>query len=96
MIKQIFYTGFNDIFVTPLRRGRKEKLKTIKFSSEIKDHSHFYEIWFEFVNLENQKFSSEKRTIDCSKICDDRGYVQKDLVIEKLMEILTQEVTKII
>jgi hypothetical protein len=96
MIKQIFYTGFNDNFVTPLRKGKKEKLKTIRFSSEIKDHSHFYELWFEFVNLENKKFSSEKRNIDCSKICDDRGYVQKDLVIEKLKEIISQEISKII
>ncbi len=95
LIKQIFYSGFNESYVNKIRHGKKEKLKLIKISSEIKDYSKDYDLWFDFITSDGLKIQSEKRQIDCTKVCDERGYVQNDKVIEEFEKILKEEIQKI-
>ena len=94
MIKQIFYTGFNEAYVSKIRNGKKEKLKYIKISSEIKDHSHFYEIWFEFVQVNGEIISSDRIRIDCTELCDDRGYVIKSAIFDRFKKNLEEQLAK--
>ena len=96
MIKQIFYAGFNENFVSKLRHGKKEKLKLLRISSDIQDYSSHYEIWIDFITASGHKIQSEKRKIDCTKICDERGYVVKEVVYQVFRDILTEELVKII
>jgi hypothetical protein len=94
MIKQSFYTGYNEEFVSKLRYGKREKLRLIRISSEIKDNSHLYELWFDFILTNGQQISSEKVNIDCTTIFNERGYVQKDLVNDQFKKILEEQLTK--
>ena len=95
MIKQIIYSGFNENFVNKIRHGKKEKMKMIKISSDIQEYSTLYTLWFDFITNSGMKIQSEKRTIDCTKICDDRGYILKDVVYDMFKNILSEELMKI-
>jgi len=93
MIKQTFYTGIGEKYVQNLRQGNKEKLKAIKLSSEIKDYDHLYQMWIEFVTLEGRIVKSEIFKLDCTKVCDEKGYVNRDLVFQQFKKIFDEELT---
>jgi hypothetical protein len=94
MIKQTFYTGYNNEIVSKVIYSRSQKLNSIRISSEIKDHSHFYELWFEFIATSGQFIPSDRITIDCTELCDERGYVVKSSVTKKFKTILDEQLAK--
>jgi hypothetical protein len=81
--------------VNKIRTGKREKLKLFKISSDIQEHSSIYEIWFDFVTTAGLKIQSEKCKIDCTEVCDERGYIIREKVNEIFRQILTQEISKI-
>jgi len=75
--------------------GKREKLKLLKISSDIQEHSSNYEIWFDFVTNAGLKIHSEKSKIDCTQVCDEKGYIIREKVDEIFKTILTGEISKI-
>ncbi len=94
MIKQIFYSGYNEEIVSKVIYSKSQKLKLIRISSEIKDYSQFYELWFDFITTNGQAVPSDRITVDCTELCDERGYVVKSAVIRKFKSILDEQLTK--
>ena len=64
-------------------------------NSEIKDRSVIYNLWFEFVTVEGKVFKSETSQINCTEVCDEMGYVHRDIVAKKFDDILNKEIVKI-
>jgi hypothetical protein len=91
VVKQSFYTGSNENYYSKLRYGKKEKLKCVRLSSEIKDYSHIYDLWFEFITLDGRKIQSQKVEVDCTKLCDEMGHVNSDLVFQQFKTILDDQ-----
>jgi hypothetical protein len=93
VIKSIFYTGSNENYITKLRYGKKEKLESIRLSSEIKEYSHIYNLGFELITLDGRIIPTEKVELDCTKLCDEMGYVNSDLVSKQFKSILDDQLT---
>ena len=93
MVKLSFYTGSNQEYFSKIRKEKKEKLKAIRLSSEIRDHSHIYNLWIEFITLDGRHVQSDKVEFNCVKLCDVRGYVNRDMVFKQFKEIFDQELT---
>ena len=95
-IKNTFYCGINSSFCVKLRPKKHHEIKEIRINSEIKERTALYNIWFDFVTLEEGKiFTSEVSTIDCTKVCDERGFVSREEVVKYFDEILKKEVAKV-
>jgi hypothetical protein len=95
VIKQSFYTGSNEEYISKLRYGKKEKLNYLRISSEIKDYSPVYILWFDFITQNGLKLTSDKIEVDCTKLCDERGYVNNELVTEQFKTILDDQLKHI-
>lgn len=91
MIKQSFYTGTSENYFNKLRYAKKEKLKCIRISSEIKDYCHMYNLWFDFITLDGRKIQSEKVEVDCTKLCDERGNVKSEMVFQQFKSIFDHQ-----
>jgi hypothetical protein len=95
VIKQSFYTGFSNSYTQDVRKGRNVPIKNIRISSDIKDHSHQYNFWVEFITKTGDSVIPEKIVLDCTKLCDEKGYVIKNLVHtifkEKFNELLSHK-----
>jgi len=91
VIKQSFYTGSSENYFNKLRYAKKEKLKCIRISSEIKDFSHIYNLWFDFITLDGRKIQSEKIDVDCTKLCDERGHVKIEIVFQQFKSIIDNQ-----
>lgn len=89
MIKQIFYSGSKEGFTR-----YSSQIKLIHISSEIKDHSKFYEIWFDFTTIKGKNINSDRLSLDCSELCDDRGYVVKSIVQQKFKNLIEDQIEK--
>jgi hypothetical protein len=90
MIKNTFYTGISNS--DGFRYGRV--IKSFKINSEIKDHSHLYILWFEFITKDNKVIETEKFQVDASTLCDVKGYVQKEFVESTFSKIFEQQLTQ--
>lgn len=93
IIKTIFYIGGNENYFSKLRYGKKEKLKCVRLSSEVKEHSHIYNLGFEFETLDGRIIPTDKIELDCTKLCDERGYVNANLVTKQFKSILDDQLT---
>ena len=96
VIGNIFYIGSNENFCQKYRRTKHNKVKEIIFHSDIEEKdSSIYDLWFDFITLENgKKITSEKQQIKCTEVYDERGYIHKDNVIKLFMNIFKKEVAK--
>ena len=95
-IKNTFYCGINSSYCSKLRAKKHHVIKEIRMNSEIKDRSVIYNLWFEFVTVEGGKvFKSAISQIDCTEVCDEMGYVHRDIVAKKFDDILNKEMVKI-
>ena len=97
LLDTIFYIGSNTNFCKKFRKNKHYSIKEIKFHSTIDEKTPFiYEIWFEFITLENNKiFISKKNKIDCTKVYDERGYLHEERVIQSFKSIFKREIKQI-
>ena len=96
VISNVFYIGSNPDYCQKLRPRKHYKIKEIVINSEIKDKTSTYNIWFNFTALQdNKKFNSEIRKIDCTKVYDERGFIDKEATNRFFKSILDEEVSKI-
>ena len=96
IIKNTFYVGNNSSYCDKARKGKHHQIKEIQINSEVKDRTVIYDIWFVFqVHENNQTFTSEKYTIDCTKVYDERGYAVKEEIIKYFNDILKNALTKV-
>ena len=78
VISNIFYIGNNPDYCQKIRPRKHYKIKEIIINSEIKDKTSIYNIWFNFSVIQDNKiFKSEIRQIDCTKVYDERGFIDK-------------------
>jgi hypothetical protein len=95
VIKQAIYTGYSEEYFTSQRRGKREKIKYFRINSDMKDNTQFYLIWFDFITQTGQKVTSpEKFEIDCTECFDERGYVFKDVLINKFKNMFHEQLAK--
>lgn len=83
----MFYYGSNVDYCANYRKGRRFKIKELKMNSEVKDRTHIYNIWFDFITHEGYKYTSPIKTIDCTTVCDERGYMNKDSIVKAFTQI---------
>ena len=97
LIKNIFYIGSNFEYCKKFRKNKQYSIKEIKFHSNIDEKNPFiFEIWFDFITLEDNKtFISKKKKIDCTKVYDERGYLHIERVIHSFKSIFKKEIKKI-
>lgn len=87
LIKDMFYYGSNVEYCSLYRKGKRFKIKEMKINSEVKDRTYVYNIWFDFITLEGHKFKSPVKTIDCTTVCDERGYMIKDNIVKAFTQL---------
>ena len=96
VISNIFYIGNNPDYCQKTRPRKHYKIKEIIINSEIKDKTSIYNIWFNFsVVQDNKIFKSEIRQIDCTKVYDERGFIDKEATNKFFKTILNEELAKI-
>ena len=96
VISNIFYIGNNPDYCQKIRPRKHYKIKEIIINSEIKDKTSIYNIWFNFSVIQDNKiFKSEIRQIDCTKVYDERGFIDKDAVNRYFKSILDEQLAKI-
>ena len=100
LTNSIFYVGTNINYCNKLRKNKNSNytIKEIKIHSNIDEKNpSVYEIWFDFITLEDNKiFTSKKKKINCISVYDERGYVHREKVIQSFKSILKKEIRKII
>ena len=96
VISNVFYIGSNPDYCQKVRTRKHYKIKEIVINSEIKDKTAIYNIWFNFsVVQDNHQFKSEIKQIDCTKVYDERGFIDKDAVNRYFKSILDEQLAKI-
>ena len=96
VISNIFYIGNNPDYCQKIRPRKHYKIKEIIINSEIKDKTSIYNIWFNFSVIQDNKiFKSEIRQIDCTKVYDERGFIDKEATNKFFKTILNEELAKI-
>ena len=96
VISNVFYIGNNPDYCQKIRPRKHYKIKEIIINSEIKDKTSIYNIWFNFSVIQDNKiFKSEIRQIDCTKVYDERGFIDKEATNKFFKTILNEELAKI-
>ena len=96
IINNIIYVGSNADYCQKPRARKHYRIKEIEINSEIKDKTSIYNIWFNFTALQDgTKHKSEVRQIDCTKVYDDRGFIDKEATNKFFKAILDEELAKV-
>ena len=94
----IFYIGTNIDYFKKYRKSKHYTIKEIKIHSNIdaKKSPSIYEIWFDFLTLEDNKIIiSDKKIINCTQMYDEKGYINIARVVQSFKSILKKEIKKI-
>ena len=92
-----FYRGSNLYYLNKNRKNKYYTIKEVKIHSQIDEKNpYIYEIWFEFITAQDNKvFLSEKEKIDCTKVYDERGYINKFRVVHSFKSFIKRQLKKI-